>query len=62
MDLFTAKSDLDLSVNFGNKASEFSREKKIQRLRKFAKKLYALQRTILTYYFSFLDTPVVQFS
>ncbi|XP_031093928.1 protein HESO1-like isoform X2 [Ipomoea triloba] len=44
MDLFTAKSDLDLSVNFGNKGVEFTREKKIQRLRKFAKKLYALQR------------------
>ncbi|RAL51578.1 hypothetical protein DM860_011080 [Cuscuta australis] len=44
MDLFTTKSDLDISVNFGNNEVQFSREKKIQKLRKFAKKLYALQR------------------
>ncbi|CAH9123263.1 unnamed protein product [Cuscuta epithymum] len=44
MDLFTTKSDLDLSINFGNNAVGFSREKRIQKLRKFAKKLYALQR------------------
>ncbi|KAL2553223.1 protein HESO1-like [Forsythia ovata] len=43
MDLFSATSDLDLSVNFSTNAVEFPREKKIQTLRKFAKKLYALQ-------------------
>lgn len=42
MDLFSATSDLDLSVNFKANA-DFSREKKIQTLRKFAKKLYSLQ-------------------
>ncbi|KAA8531105.1 hypothetical protein F0562_005814 [Nyssa sinensis] len=44
MDIFSANSDLDLSVNFRQKAVEFPREKKIQTLRKFAKKLYPLQR------------------
>ncbi|GAA0148534.1 nucleotidyltransferase [Lithospermum erythrorhizon] len=43
MDIFDAKSDLDLSVNFGNGSVELPREKKIQTLRKFARKLYALQ-------------------
>ncbi|KAG9134473.1 hypothetical protein Leryth_019928 [Lithospermum erythrorhizon] len=45
MDIFDAKSDLDLSVNFGNGSVELPREKKIQTLRKFAKKLYALQKS-----------------
>ncbi|CAI9780513.1 unnamed protein product [Fraxinus pennsylvanica] len=43
MDLFSPTSDLDLSVNFSTNEVEFPREKKIQTLRKFAKKLYALQ-------------------
>ncbi|KAK4341576.1 hypothetical protein RND71_040077 [Anisodus tanguticus] len=43
MDLFHSKSDLDLSVNFDNSSVKFSHEKKIQTLRKFARKLYALQ-------------------
>ncbi|CAA3019880.1 Hypothetical predicted protein [Olea europaea subsp. europaea] len=43
MDLFSPTSDLDLSVNFSINEVEFPREKKIQTLRKFAKKLYALQ-------------------
>ncbi|KAM3327124.1 hypothetical protein P3S67_002250 [Capsicum chacoense] len=44
MDLFHSKNDLDLSVNFDNSSVKFSHEKKIQTLRKFARKLYALQR------------------
>ncbi|KAI8537343.1 hypothetical protein RHMOL_Rhmol09G0016400 [Rhododendron molle] len=44
MDIFSPKSDLDLSVNFTNKDGDFPQEKKIQSLRKFAKKLYALRR------------------
>ncbi|KAK6781206.1 hypothetical protein RDI58_023390 [Solanum bulbocastanum] len=44
MDLFHSKSDLDLSVNFDNSSVQFSHEKRIQTLRKFARKLYALQR------------------
>uniref|UniRef100_A0A1D1XX20 Terminal uridylyltransferase 7 n=1 Tax=Anthurium amnicola TaxID=1678845 RepID=A0A1D1XX20_9ARAE len=45
MDLFTAKSDLDLSLNFSaEETSSFSREKKISLLRKFAKILYVHQR------------------
>ncbi|KAH7833844.1 hypothetical protein Vadar_010379 [Vaccinium darrowii] len=44
MDIFSPKSDLDLSVNFSNKEGDFSKEKKKQSLRKFAKKLYALRR------------------
>lgn len=43
MDLFHSKSDLDLSVNFDNNSAQFSHEKRIQTLRKFARKLYALQ-------------------
>lgn len=43
MDIFSAESDLDLSVNFNDKSVEFSREKKIQILQKFAKKLYTHQ-------------------
>ncbi|PIN21560.1 S-M checkpoint control protein CID1 [Handroanthus impetiginosus] len=43
MDLFGTTSDLDLSVNFNTATVPFPREKKIQTLRKFAKKLYALQ-------------------
>ncbi|KAL3629683.1 hypothetical protein CASFOL_026905 [Castilleja foliolosa] len=43
MDLFSTSSDLDLSVNFKTTTVPFPREKKIQTLRKFAKKLYAIQ-------------------
>ncbi|XP_043699416.1 protein HESO1-like isoform X2 [Telopea speciosissima] len=44
MDMFSAESDLDLSINFSDDRVEFPREKKIQALRKFAKLLYPLQR------------------
>ncbi|KAK9291486.1 hypothetical protein L1049_019434 [Liquidambar formosana] len=44
MDIFSAESDLDMSVNFSDNAVAFPREKKIQTLQKFAKKLYTLQR------------------
>ncbi|KAL3623980.1 hypothetical protein CASFOL_032796 [Castilleja foliolosa] len=43
MDIFSTSSDLDLSVNFSTTTVPFPREKKIQTLRKFAKKLYAIQ-------------------
>ncbi|KAL8521764.1 hypothetical protein ACS0TY_012059 [Phlomoides rotata] len=43
MDLFTTSSDLDLSVNFKKVTDPFPREKKIKTLRKFARKLYAIQ-------------------
>ncbi|KAK4402159.1 Terminal uridylyltransferase 7 [Sesamum angolense] len=43
MDLFSNASDLDLSVNFRTTGVAFPREKKIQTLRKFARKLYAIQ-------------------
>ncbi|XP_047962260.1 protein HESO1-like isoform X2 [Salvia hispanica] len=43
MDLFSTASDLDLSVNFNTGGVDFPREKKIQTLRKFARKLYAIQ-------------------
>ncbi|KAG8390972.1 hypothetical protein BUALT_Bualt01G0139000 [Buddleja alternifolia] len=46
MDLFSTTSDLDLSVNFNTNAVAFSRERKIQTLRKFAKKLYAIQSKV----------------
>ncbi|XP_052196482.1 protein HESO1-like isoform X2 [Diospyros lotus] len=44
MDIFSSKSDLDLSVNFGNNTADFPREKKIQHLRKFSKKFHQLKR------------------
>ncbi|XP_019168479.1 PREDICTED: protein HESO1-like [Ipomoea nil] len=43
MDLFEAKSDLDLSVNF--RKVDITRARKIQTLKKLAKKLYILQRS-----------------
>ncbi|KAM3202661.1 hypothetical protein P3L10_030285 [Capsicum annuum] len=46
MDLFCAKSDLNLSVNFTNRKVNITREKKIQTLRKFAKKFYLLQSNL----------------
>ncbi|XP_020276746.1 poly(A) RNA polymerase cid11 isoform X1 [Asparagus officinalis] len=45
MDLFTAGSDLDLSVNFSNDyTTEFPRPKKISELKKFTRFLYKVQR------------------
>ncbi|PIA37687.1 hypothetical protein AQUCO_03000320v1 [Aquilegia coerulea] len=44
MDMFTIKSDLDLSLNFSNESVELSRDEKIKALRKLAKKLYRLER------------------
>lgn len=43
MDVFSPGSDLDLSINFGTAEVECPREKKIQALKKFSKKLHALQ-------------------
>ncbi|KAK1260520.1 hypothetical protein QJS04_geneDACA002170 [Acorus gramineus] len=44
MDMFAAKSDLDLSINFSNNATDFPRDKKIEVLEKLAEVLYGLQR------------------
>ncbi|KAG7559795.1 hypothetical protein ISN45_Aa05g013760 [Arabidopsis thaliana x Arabidopsis arenosa] len=43
MDMFSSQSDLDVSINFGNGTSELPREKKLEILKRFAKKLRALQ-------------------
>lgn len=43
MDIFCAGSDIDLSVNFSNIAVEVSRQKRIETLKKFAKKFRTLQ-------------------
>ncbi|KAL0713606.1 hypothetical protein Bca4012_020584 [Brassica carinata] len=43
MDMFFAKSDLDVSINFGNGTSELRRETKLQTLGRFAEKLRSLQ-------------------
>lgn len=54
MDLFTAGSDLDLSINFSNDyTEEFPRDKKIAKLRKFKNFLYQFQSNeqSLTCYF-----------
>lgn len=52
MDLFSTTSDLDLSVNFSSSA-DFPREKKIQTLRKFARKLYAIQSIVSSLHYCF---------
>ncbi|KNA07803.1 hypothetical protein SOVF_168490 [Spinacia oleracea] len=44
MDMFSAKSDLDLSINFSDQLFEADRIAKIKTLRKFAKKFYALRK------------------
>lgn len=44
MDMFNAKSDLDLSINFSDKKVEARRDVKIKALRKFANKFYSLQK------------------
>lgn len=44
MDMFNAKSDLDLSINFSDKKAEARRDAKIKALRKFANKFYVLQK------------------
>uniref|UniRef100_A0A0A9F9M2 Poly(A) RNA polymerase mitochondrial-like central palm domain-containing protein n=1 Tax=Arundo donax TaxID=35708 RepID=A0A0A9F9M2_ARUDO len=45
MDLFTPRSDLDLSVNFSDNTDDrYTRKKKISVIRKFAKVLYSHQR------------------
>lgn len=43
MDIFTSKSDLDLSINYSREESIFPRDRMISVLRKFARRLYALQ-------------------
>jgi hypothetical protein len=43
MDMFTASSDLDLSLNVGNVPVERSRSDKISFLRKLTRSLYGLQ-------------------
>ena len=54
MDMFSAGSDLDLSINFGNYEVEVSRAKRIQTLRKFEKKLKALQSNSLNIWYVYL--------
>ncbi|XP_054806402.1 uncharacterized protein LOC129309078 isoform X1 [Prosopis cineraria] len=44
MDMFCGGSDLDLSINFRNNSNEVPRQKKIETLRKFAKKFHKFQR------------------
>ncbi|CAH2065312.1 unnamed protein product [Thlaspi arvense] len=43
MDMFSSKSDLDVSINFGDGTYELPRDTKIQILRRFAEKLRSLQ-------------------
>ncbi|KAI4336483.1 hypothetical protein L6164_015005 [Bauhinia variegata] len=44
MNMFSSESDLDLSINFSSHSTEVPRQKKIETLQKFAKKLYSMQR------------------
>ena len=46
MDMYSSQSDLDVSINFGNGTSEIPREKKLEILKRFAKKLRSLQGKI----------------
>ncbi|XP_023638245.1 uncharacterized protein LOC17887510 isoform X2 [Capsella rubella] len=43
MDMYTPQSDLDVSINFGNGTSELPREKKLQILKRFTRKLRILE-------------------
>ncbi|KAH0922423.1 hypothetical protein HID58_022441 [Brassica napus] len=43
MDMFFARSDLDVSINFGDGVSELPRDSKLQILERFAEKLHSLQ-------------------
>ncbi|CAH8267550.1 unnamed protein product [Arabidopsis lyrata] len=43
MDMYSSQSDLDVSINFGNGTPELPREKKLEILKRFAKKLRSLQ-------------------
>lgn len=43
MDMFFARSDLDVSINFGDGVSELPRDSKLQILERFAEKLRSLQ-------------------
>lgn len=54
MDIFTSKSDLDLSINFSREEAVFPRDRMISVLRKFARRLYALQskfQILKTFYY-----------
>ncbi|XP_039003980.1 protein HESO1-like isoform X2 [Hibiscus syriacus] len=44
MGMFNAESDLDLSINFTNNGDKISRVKKINALRKLARKLHSIRR------------------
>ncbi|KAK8653472.1 hypothetical protein V6N13_127468 [Hibiscus sabdariffa] len=44
MGMFNAESDLDLSINFTNNGAKISRLKKVQALRKLARKLHSIKR------------------
>ncbi|XP_038994528.1 uncharacterized protein LOC120118574 isoform X2 [Hibiscus syriacus] len=44
MGMFNAESDLDLSINFTNNGAKISRVKKINALRKLARKLHSIRR------------------
>lgn len=46
MDMYSSQSDLDVSINFGNGTPELPREKKLEILKIFAKKLRSLQGKI----------------
>lgn len=51
MDMFFARSDLDVSFNFGDGASELPRDTKLQFLGRFAEKLRSLQGKFFFFFF-----------
>lgn len=57
MDIFTSKSDLDLSINFSREEAVFPRDRMISVLKKFARRLYALQSKfqILSTFYLFIS-------
>jgi DNA polymerase sigma len=55
MDMYSSQSDLDVSINFGNGTSEIPREKKLEILKRFAKKLRSLQGKIFVPFFLLLS-------
>lgn len=59
MDLFISESDLDLSINFGRPEVELPREKKIETLKKFSKKLHFLQSNSARYSVNYFLIKIV---
>lgn len=53
MDMFSPRSDLDVSINFDKETYELSRDKKLEILQRFAEKLCSLEGLFNWFEFSY---------